>query len=480
MRISLFSRLTLGYLTIFLIVALASGYAVLQLRDVRNLTESILKVDTRILDHEKTLAELLLAQSRAEQKFTITKDEAWYLQFVRLKIDFEGRLQSALALEDSAATPILRQVANYFRRYDELVSAEARLVRAGGPYRQAQYKQDKDALIDSMLAAFEKLRLNQQQLTYAKVADLAATADQAGKVSGMIGVACLLAIVLMSLLITKSITRPIGLLKSKTREIAQGNFEGKLLVRSPSEIGELAAAINSMCEKLQELDRLKADFFAYMSHELRTPLTAIKEGTGLLLDGVGGETTDKQRKLLGILAEESNRLINVVNSLLDLSKMEAGMMVYDFEVTHVDPLIKRAVAEITPLVEAKRITLESDVEGTLVPVRIDPERILQVLRNLLGNAVKFTPTGGLVRIAAKPADGNLAISVKDSGPGIAAESLTSIFEKFNQGSRQTPYIRQGTGLGLAIAKTIITTHGGKIWAESELGKGSTFVFVLPC
>jgi len=479
-RISLFSRLTLGYLTIFLIVALASGYAVLQLRDVRNLTESILKVDTRILDHEKTLAELLLAQSRAEQKFTITKDEAWYLQFVRLKIDFEGRLQSALALEDSAATPILRQVANYFRRYDELVSAEARLVRAGGPYRQAQYKQDKDALIDSMLAAFEKLRLNQQQLTYAKVADLAATADQAGKVSGMIGVACLLAIVLMSLLITKSITRPIGLLKSKTREIAQGNFEGKLLVRSPSEIGELAGAINSMCEKLQELDRLKADFFAYMSHELRTPLTAIKEGTGLLLDGVGGETTDKQRKLLGILAEESNRLINVVNSLLDLSKMEAGMMVYDFEVTHVDPLIKRAVAEITPLVEAKRITLESDVEGTLVPVRIDPERILQVLRNLLGNAVKFTPTGGLVRIAAKPADGNLAISVKDSGPGIAAESLTSIFEKFNQGSRQTPYIRQGTGLGLAIAKTIITTHGGKIWAESELGKGSTFVFVLPC
>ncbi|MGH7851829.1 MAG: sensor histidine kinase [Candidatus Binatia bacterium] len=480
MRLSLFSRLTLGYLTIFLIVALASGYAVLQLRDVRNLTESILKVDTRLLDHEKTLADLLLAQSRAEQKFTITKDEAWYLQFVRLKIDFEGRLQSAIHLQDPAATPILRQVAHYFHRYDDLVSAEARLVRAKKPYRQAQYKQDKDALIDSMLAAFEKLRLNQQQLTYAQVAELAAAADQAAEVSGLIAIACLLAIVLMSLLITKSITRPIGLLKTKTREIAQGNFETKLLVRSPPEIGELAAAINAMCEKLHELDRLKADFFAYMSHELRTPLTAIKEGTGLLLDGVGGDTTEKQRKLLSILAEESNRLINVVNSLLDLSKMEAGMMIYDFEVTHVDPLIKRAVAEITPLVEAKRIRLESDVEATLAPLRIDPERILQVLRNLLGNAVKFTPNGGSVRIAAKPADGKLAISVKDSGPGIAAESLTSIFEKFNQGSRQSPYTRQGTGLGLAIAKTIITTHGGKIWAESELGKGSTFVFVLPC
>jgi len=479
-RLSLFSRLTLGYLTIFLIVALASGYAVLQLREVRNRTESILKIDTRLLDHEKTLADLLLAQSRAEQKFTITKDEVWYLQFERLQIDFESRLQSALALGDSAATSILRQVAIYFHRYEELVSAEARLVRANKAYRQAQYKQDKDALIDSMLAAFEKLRVNQQQLTRVKVAELAAAADQAGEVSGLIAIACLLAIVLLSLLITKSITRPIGLLKNKTREIAQGNFEGKLQVRSPPEIGELAAAINSMCEKLQELDRLKADFFAYMSHELRTPLTAIKEGTGLLLDGVGGDTTDKQRKLLSILAEESNRLINVVSSLLDLSKMEAGMMVYDFEVTHVEPLIKRALAEITPLVEAKRIKLENEVEATLMPVRIDPERILQVLRNLLGNAVKFTPNGGLVRIAAKPADGKLAISVKDSGPGIAAESLTSIFEKFNQGSRQSPYTRQGTGLGLAIAKTIITTHGGKIWAESELGKGSTFVFVLPC
>ncbi len=480
MRLSLFSRLTIDYLTIFLIVALASAYAVLQLREFRDLTESILKVDTRLLDHEKNLADLLLAQSRAEQKFAITKDEAWYLQFVRLKIDFEGRLQSAFNLQDEAANPILEQIANVFRRYDELVADEARLVRSKKPYPQAQYKQEKDALVDAILAALEKIRMNQQQLTYSKVTDLAAAADQSGEIAGLISLASLLAIVLMSLFITKSITRPIDLLKNKTREIARGNFEGKLLVRSPPEIGELAAAINSMCEKLHELDRLKADFFASMSHELRTPLTSIKEGTGLLLDGIGGEITEKQRKLLGILAEESNRLITVVNSLLDLSKMEAGMMTYDFELTHVDALIKRAVSEITPLVEAKEITLENELDGTVPPLRIDPERTLQVLRNLLGNAVKFTPKGGRVRIAAQPSNGKVAISVKDSGPGIPAESLTSIFEKFNQGTRHTPYMSQGTGLGLAIAKNIITAHGGKIWAESEPGQGSTFIFVLPC
>lgn len=480
MRLSLFSRLTFGYLAVFLAVALASAHAVLQLRDFRRHTESILKLDNRILDHEKTLADLLLAQSRAEQKFAITRDEAWHLEFVRLKIDFEGRLENANQLKDAAATPILQRVAQDFRRYDAIVNKEARLVRTGRPYKQAEFKQDKDALIDAILAAFEKLRLNQQQRTYAKMTDLAAAADQAAEISTLISIACLLAIVLLSLWITRSITRPIGMLKEKTRKIASGNFEGKLLVRSPPEIGELAAAINAMCEKLHEIDRMKADFFASMSHELRTPLTSIKEGTGLLLEGVGGETTEKQRKLLGILAEESNRLISVVNSLLDLSKMEAGMMVYEFEVTQVDLLIKRALAEITPLVEAKKIALESAFDSALPPVRVDAERILQVLRNLLGNAVKFTPPGGRVRIAAKGFNGNLEVSVKDSGPGIPAENLTSIFEKFNQGNRQTPYARQGTGLGLAIARTIVTSHGGKIWVESEPGSGSTFIFVLPC
>jgi len=479
-RLSLFSRLTIGYLAIFLLVALASAYAVLQLRDFRDVTESILRVDTRLLDHEKILADLLLAQSRAEQKFSITRDEVWYLQFERLKIDFQSRLQGAFELQDRAATPVLQQIAEDYRSYDELVGDEARLVRAKKNYDQARYKQDKDALIDSILSALEKIRTNQQRLTYAKVTDLAAAADQAGEFAGLISVACLLAILLMTLFVTRSITRPIDLLKTKTREIARGNFEGKLLVRSPPEISELAAAINSMCEKLQELDRLKADFFASMSHELRTPLTSIKEGTGLLLDGVGGEITDKQRKLLGILAEESNRLINLVNSLLDLSKMEAGMMAYDFEMTHVDALIKRALSEITPLVEAKEIALENDVDTAVPLVKVDPERILQVMRNLLGNAVKFTPKGGLVRIAAQPVNGNVEISVRDSGPGIPPESLTSIFEKFNQGSRQPPYVLQGTGLGLAIAKSIITAHGGKIWAESKPGKGSTFIFVLPC
>jgi two-component system sensor histidine kinase GlrK len=461
-------------------VAAVSSYAILMLRHFGELTESILKVDNRILDHERVLADLLLGQSRAEQKFVITRDEAWYLQFVRLKNDFIERIENAVALDQADATPILEVIQTQYRRFADLVDDEAGYVRRNRAYPQARYQQDKNALVDAMLNLFEQLRASQQQTIYSKVANLGTVADRAQQAAGTIAVVCLLAIMLLSLLLTKSITRPIGLLKNKTQEIAAGNFDARVEVRSPPEIGELADALNSMGQKLRELDRMKADFFAAMSHELRTPLTSIKEGTGLLLEGIGGPTTEKQRKLLAILAEESNRLILLVNSLLDLSKMEAGMMSYDFALAHIDPLLKRAVAEVAPLVEAKQITIESAVDQPLPAVRIDAERILQVLRNLLGNAIKFTPKGGLVRVSARPTGDKLEIAVKDSGPGIPQEALLSIFEKFNQGMRADDLARSGTGLGLAIAKSIISSHGGKIWAESQLGHGSTFIFVLPC
>jgi two-component system sensor histidine kinase GlrK len=280
--------------------------------------------------------------------------------------------------------------------------------------------------------------------------------------------------------IARSITRPIAILKNKTREIAKGRFEGDLRLSSPPEIGELAASFNLMCRRLSELDKMKTDFFASMSHELRTPLTSIKEGTGLLLEGVGGATTEKQRKLLTILAEESNRLIGLVNSLLDFSKMEAGMMTYSFEKASLAPLIKKAVGEITPLVEAKGIQLETEVADVLPTVKLDRERILQALRNLIGNAIKFTPKAGRVKVSARPVNGKVEVSVRDTGPGIAAENLKTIFDKFQQGNSAGAFSANGTGLGLAIAKHIIISHGGEIWVENQLDQGSTFIFVLPC
>jgi two-component system sensor histidine kinase GlrK len=234
-----------------------------------------------------------------------------------------------------------------------------------------------------------------------------------------------------------------------------------------------------MCEKLRLLDKMKSDFFSSMSHELRTPLTSIKEGISLLKDGVGGVVPERQKRLLTILTLETNRLIDLVNSLLDLSKMEAGMMTYTFNQGSLAPLIERAMIEMVPLVESKKIRLERDGFEGVPAIRMDSERILQVLRNLIGNAVKFTPEGGRITISARQADKGVEVSVADTGPGIPVEKLTTVFDKYQQAGATGSYRMRGTGLGLSIAKHVITSHGGRIWAESKLGEGSTFTFVLP-
>jgi two-component system sensor histidine kinase GlrK len=234
-----------------------------------------------------------------------------------------------------------------------------------------------------------------------------------------------------------------------------------------------------MCGRLKTVDRMKSDFYSSMSHELRTPLTSIKEGINLLREGVGGTIPEKQKRLLAILSEESKRLIDLVNSLLDISKMEAGMMTYTFEPGTVAPLIERATTEMVPLIESRKITLKTKIDEKLPVIKVDREKILQVLRNLIGNAVKFTPEGGQVRVVARLVNRGVEVSVSDTGPGIKKENLTAIFEKFHQAAFKQPNPIKGTGLGLTIVKHVITAHGGRVWAESEPGQGSSFIFVLP-
>lgn len=286
-------------------------------------------------------------------------------------------------------------------------------------------------------------------------------------------------VLITSFFITRAITRPLKILVDKTRDISNGVFDCQLNISSSPEVLELAKAFSTMCEKLKVLDKMKSDFYSSMSHELRTPLTSIKEGISLLQDGVGGTVPDKQKRLLTILTLETNRLIELVNSLLDLSKMEAGMMTYTFKEGSLAPLVERATNELVPLLESKKIHLERTGFRELPIIRIDSERILQALRNLIGNAVKFTPQDGRVSISAKQTNQEVEVSVADTGPGIPPEKLMTIFDKYQQAGPAGPYLMKGTGLGLSIAKHIISSHGGRIWAESKPGEGSTFIFALP-
>jgi two-component system sensor histidine kinase GlrK len=476
MKFTIFSKLVACYLAIFILLIIVSIYVALQLQKLENATDSILNIDNRMLNYNKKLTDALLSQVQYEKKFLIMKDNAFYDRFVAAENDFDQYFTELFSVADSPqARQLLDGVSQAHQHYQDLFYEEVESLSSRQRYPKDWYTQEKEKAINTIMEDMKELRAYSENNTYEKIKKLGEAGANARTVVLVMTVLSLIFGITISVFITRSITKPLAVMRKKTREIARGNYESNLNLTSPPEIGELAQDFNFMCNKLREMDRMKSDFFSFMSHELRTPLTSIKEGTTLLLEGIGGETNDKQKRLLRIIAEESNRLIVLVNSILDLSKIEAGMMIYNFVQADITPLIKKAVVEIEPIAKARNIRTDLQITQEGLPLtNIDTERILQVLRNLIGNAVKFTPEGGQVRISARHVNGSLEVSVADKGPGIPKEDLTTIFDKFKSSKSH-----KGTGLGLAIVKNIITSHGGRVWVESEPGQGSTFTFLLP-
>lgn len=433
-----------------------------------------------MLDYSEKLLDLIYSQVRYEKKFIISKDEIFYSEFLRLRNDFDRYLEEITQIADFSPTDLtLKKIKEFYQNYQSLVHEEAEYLKAGYPDSYLSFNQKKEEVTQSIISEIEKLKTTIRQNATSKIKILYEIGKKLRQM-GMVMTGTFIIIgILVSLFINRSITTPVSILKKKTKEIGQGNFQGNLNLSSPPELAELAGAFNLMCNKLNELDKMKSDFFSFITHELRTPLSTIKMGMDLLRDGAEGPVTEGQKELLTIIEKESYRLIGLVNSLLDLSKMEAGMMSFHLQPQNIAPLIDQTIKELGPLVDSKKIIFERMVKEGLPNVKIDSERILQALRNIIGNAVKFTPEGGRVKVSARSVDHGVEVSIADTGPGIPKENLITIFEKFQQAITDRTLPTQGTGLGLAIAKQIIIHHGGKIWAESQLGHGSTFIFFLP-
>jgi two-component system, NtrC family, sensor histidine kinase GlrK len=475
MRFGIFPRLTAGYLAVLFLLGASSVYAILKLAQFNATIVNDYKEEIRMDDASRQIVDSVLSQRRNEQKFLVTRDEVFYGQFMAAKTDFERLLaELSAAPPSSVKNEIYSRIGRYHQRYQSMVSDEFDHLRHHRQYDRNRYRSEKEKVSDAILEELEALEKSSREDFFHK----ASMVGEAGASARVMAIASflitVLLVILLAFLITRSITAPLIKLVTKAREIQSGIFKCDLNVSAPPEIAELSEAFNRMCDRLREMDRLKADFFAMTSHELKTPLTTISEGTSLLIEGACGAVTEKQNRLLTIIAAESNRLTHLVNSILDLSRMEAGMMPYHFEKTHIEPLIEQSVNEIVPYAEAKRIRVEREIGPDLPAVPMDADRILDALRNLIGNALKFTPEGGRIVVAATSVDRGLEVSVRDSGPGVPAEKLLAIFEKYQSGDP-----KKGTGLGLAIVKHIITAHGGKVWAENRPDAETRFIFVLP-
>jgi signal transduction histidine kinase len=215
-----------------------------------------------------------------------------------------------------------------------------------------------------------------------------------------------------------------------------------------------------------------------MSHELRTPLNAIIGFSQVMRDGMFGEVNEKQQEYLDDILSSANHLLALINDILDLSKVEAGQVELQLAPFSLADALEGGVVMVRERATEGGVTVELSASPEVDVVTGDERRIRQVIVNLLSNAVKFTPEGGGVGIRASQENGEVLVSVTDTGPGIAAEDQARIFEEFQQTEAGLAQ-REGTGLGLALSKRLIELHGGRIWVDSELGKGSTFVFTLP-
>ena len=251
-------------------------------------------------------------------------------------------------------------------------------------------------------------------------------------------------------------------------------------VRLFQEIQEKSHQLETANERLKELDRLKSDFVSNVSHELRTPLTAIKGAVDLLLREVPGPLNENQAHYLSRVRSNTQHLAGLINDLLDLSKIEEGKIQLDAGRVSLGGLLHEVMETVKPMAAEKPVLLEVDVPEPSALVWADRDKITQVLMNLIGNAIKFTPSDGRIGVStANDRRGWVRVSIRDAGPGIPASEQEKIFEKFYQVTQDGGPKPKGTGLGLAISKSLVELHGGKIWVESEPGRGSTFSFTLP-
>ena len=290
---------------------------------------------------------------------------------------------------------------------------------------------------------------------------------------GVLGAAALS--LLLGWLLSFSLIRPVKELIHATQDVAQGNLEREVPVRSKDELGVLTKSFNQMSVQLKQSRDLRRKMTADIAHELRTPLSIILGHTEALSEGKLGASPET----FDIIYDEAKRLALLVEDLRTLSLSEAGELALTLEPVSPADLMERVVNAYQPKTQALNISMESSADANLPDVNIDPHRIIQVFGNLLDNALRYTPSGGRVRLSAQAAVAGIEFRIQDSGPGISETDLPYVFDRFYRGDKARSRQDGGSGLGLAISKSIIEAHGGQIRAESPTGEGTTIIFVLP-
>jgi signal transduction histidine kinase len=463
------------FLTSSLVILVLAGVGALSLgavgrlvsvnREITTQTVPALRVTSGLRDH-------MLSLARLETRFTVLRDA----RYARAWQDGAGRVQADFdRLRALVRTPrermLLVDAVAAFDAYRAVVATEqARDLREGAleePHSRA-YGERVEAALDRLIDA-----------THARAAEAQAEAArlEARTWTGVLvalGAAVVLALAGTGWL-AYGITRSLRRLSAATTAVAAGCYREPIPDLARDEIGALARSFNAMVAQLRRIDETKEEFFATLSHELRSPLTSVREAAHLLRDGVPGALNAKQARLVTVIGHSTDRLLRLVNQMLELSRLRAGVLPLARERVDLVRVVGRAVEELRPQAEEGGVTLARERTGERVGVRGDEDRLVQVVVNLVANAIRFTPRGGRVVVRLIDAGPEIEIQVEDTGVGIPAQALPHIFESWRQAHQD----RGGTGLGLAVVRGVVQAHGGRVTVESQEGKGSRFTVLLP-
>ncbi|MBW2661210.1 MAG: HAMP domain-containing histidine kinase, partial [Deltaproteobacteria bacterium] len=474
-ELTIFKRLALGYLAILLLVIALGIYTTLRLDQLNQITHSISSIDGETIRIANRLRNNSFSQSGFEEKYIVSRDKDFYHQFLEIEKHIKTDLKRISTLIDTPEKKrLISDIKKLHSQYLSIVQNPVYPIKIDKKHPQKRAQEEKKKLISKTTNKLEQVIEIAKADVGKKIKRSGEISDRASKVTASISTTAIIMGILIAFFNARTINYPVLRLIKGTRETAKGEFEKHITIPSPPEIKELANAFNLMRDHLKKIDEIKADLFSSISHDLRTPLAVIRESASLLFSE--DETTrfsEKEFKLISIIGEECERLIKSVNTILDISRMDAGMTDYNMEKYNLSLLIEKSLSSIKPIAESSGIDLEVKITDRLPPVNIDGERIAQAFDNLLDNAMKFTAQGGKVTVAATLKEVDtlkhllnnkkkfVEVSVSDTGCGIPEENIEEIFDKFKM-------LRgKGTGLGLYIARHIINAHGGEIWVKSK-------------
>jgi signal transduction histidine kinase len=485
------SRFVLTLLAITVVLIVPAVSALFALRELQNVAAQLRIRDTEataILGRIHTgLEELDYAHSNHVVLWNISRDTAlyWRAQTDTAAARVAGELRTLSArprASEGFRGAALRATRQFARLHSAIREEQSRLER-GVADPNTEFRQSVVVpAFDAMEHSLDPIASTINQEGEEKVRRAQEIANRATTTTLVALAAALLVTLAIGAWLTRGVLRPVSELRQGMAHVAEGDFTPEIRVPTarPDEIGDLARSFTSMAERLAELDRLKAEFVSVASHEIKTPLSVIRGYVSLLADGIYGEVNEVQKKTLGAVNDQTDRLTRLVHRLLDISRFEAGGGRLELRRINLRDFIQELVSGFQVLAFQNGITFRVDVADDL-PVNVvgDADRLNEVLGNLLSNAFKFTRRGGTIDLVAQRDGANVRVKVADTGVGIPADKLPHIFEKFYQVDNEAQPRSVGSGLGLAIAREIVEAHGGTIGAASEPGRGTTFTMVIP-